>query len=532
MKLEEPLPSPSFAPLDREGIITGHDLVRLGVRPGRGFASELSHARQSLAGGEEWPSIAARIQERSRSAASRPPKLGLQPALPVSVAATPQDEEEEENVRLALEKMRELTTVPVVTAAALMPDTCPSGNEWGAIPVGGVVVTRNSVIPGAHSADVNCGMYATFFSSRASARELMDALRRSTFFGPFPVPPGQESHHPVLDEDIWSNPFLRGLENDALRYLGTQGDGNHFSYVGEIEVAPSLVTALDSAGHPDLAASLAPHRGSRLWSLVTHHGSRNFGAKVYRRGLEAAARYTAEVANGIPKNASWLDLDTEEGRQYWEALGYVGRWTSANHETVHRKFLHAAGAPAIAVVANHHNAVWRRDIGICHGKGATPAWRDGGVARLGVIPLNMGREILLVEGSDNSEFLSFAPHGAGRNRSRGATKKQFLDPATGEPDPALVERSLLEQTSGLEIAWASGTPDISETPLGYKPASKVRSEIEEFRLARVIAEVKPRGCMMAGEFRPRPGKSRLARLSLPRGYHPNPHSPAPARQLA
>lgn len=481
--------------------ISGRDLLEAGVPAGRGFAEDLEYAREELSKGMNWSDIVKGMAGRLAIRRAGSGKLTLKGELPVAVAADPIGRGEEENIQGALLRIKELTRVPVVTAAALMPDTCPSGSEWGAIPVGGIVVTKNSVIPGAHSADVNCGMCASFFDSKDTISALMGALKKSTFFGPFPAPAGHESPSPVLLENVWSNPFLKGLEPDALRYLGTQGDGNHFSYLGEIDVSRQLVEHLGRIGHDRLSKELSAHRGRRLWTLVTHHGSRNFGAKVYKRGIVAAEIHTEKVAEGVPRNAAWIDLDTQEGRDYWAALEYVGRWTTENHETIHRKFLGAIGAGRVSTISNHHNAVWRREEGVYHGKGATPAWKSGGIPQLGIIPLNMGREILLVEGRDNLEFLSFAPHGAGRNKSRRATKEAFLDPSTGEINRDRVEQSLIEQTSGIEVSWASGVPDISESPLGYKPASTVRAQIEKFQLASIISEVRPRGCIMAGEFR-------------------------------
>jgi RNA-splicing ligase RtcB len=487
--------------MSKEQVISGRDLLAAGVPEGRGFAEELEFARMEISKGVKWETVSQRLAERARGRKGSVSKIMLRGELEVMVASQPDTPEEQENINKALVKMRELTRVPVVTEAALMPDTCPSGNEWGAVPVGGVVVTRNSIIPGAHSADVNCGMYASFFDGRANVKDLMSALGKSTFFGPFPVPAGEENPSPILNENVWSNPFLRGLEKEALIYLGTQGDGNHFSYLGKIIISHSLVKNLEKGGHESLAQQLSPHRGDSLWTLVTHHGSRNFGAKVYRRGMKEAEKHTSSIASGIPKNVAWLDLDTQTGRDYWEALEYVGRWTLENHQTIHRKFLAHAGVRLVANLSNHHNAVWKRPTGIFHGKGATPAWRENGIPHLGIIPLNMGSEILLVEGADNKDFLSFAPHGAGRNRSRKATKEAFYNPATGDLDPSLVDQSLKEQLNNISVEWASGTPDISESPLGYKSASKVRAEIEEFGLAKILAEVSPSGCMMAGEFK-------------------------------
>jgi hypothetical protein len=58
-------------------------------------------------------------------------------------------------------------------------------------------------------------------------------------------------------------------------------------------------------------------------------------------------------------------------------------------------------------IGNEHNFVWKRGDSFFHGKGATPAWQDAsGRPLLGLIPLNMAREILLVLGSNNNDYLS------------------------------------------------------------------------------------------------------------------------------
>jgi RNA-splicing ligase RtcB len=117
---------------------------------------------------------------------------------------------------------------------------------------------------------------------------------------------------------------------------------------------------------------------------------------------------------------------------------------------------------------------------------------------LGLIPLNMAREILLVLGNDNDTYLSFCPHGAGRNRSRRATLREFQD-ADGELDPGRVQAAIARDTPGLDIRWFSGMPDLSESPLGYKDATTVKKQIDKFGLATVVGEIQPRGCIMAGE---------------------------------
>jgi hypothetical protein len=71
--------------------------------------------------------------------------------------------------------------------------------------------------------------------------------------------------------------------------------------------------------------------------------------------------------------------------------------------------------------------------------------------------------------------------------------------ADGELDPARVRKVLAETTAGLDIRWFSGAPDLSESPLGYKDATKVKAQIARFGLANVVGEILPQGCIMAGE---------------------------------
>jgi len=71
--------------------------------------------------------------------------------------------------------------------------------------------------------------------------------------------------------------------------------------------------------------------------------------------------------------------------------------------------------------------------------------------------------------------------------------------ADGELDPARVQKMLAETTAGLDIRWYGGAPDLSESPLGYKDATKVKAQIAHYGLANIVGEIQPRGCIMAGE---------------------------------
>lgn len=256
--------------------------------------------------------------------------------------------------------------------------------------------------------------------------------------------------------------------------------------------------AIAAAGYTELSEWIVRRDGA-FNVLVTHHGSRGLGADLFKRGQKAARLWCNENAKDIPDAAVWLPGDSPEGRDYWDALQYISRWTRENHTLLHAAVLRRLGQRALVQIGNEHNFVWKRGDSFFHGKGATPAWADAqGRPLLGLIPLNMAREILLVLGADNNDYLSFCPHGAGRNLSRTAMLKSYKD-ADGELDPARVQQALAETTAGLDIRWFGGVPDLSESPLAYKDAAKVKAQIVRFGLANVVGEIQPQGCIMAGE---------------------------------
>jgi RNA-splicing ligase RtcB len=390
---------------------------------------------------------------------------------------------------------------PTIEHGVVMPDACPAGNALGTIPVGGAVASR-AIHPAFHSADICCSMHVSLFAPGTATATFMEAVQASTRFGPG----SRRREHWVPDaitDELAStrNPFLKDLEQRAKSQLADQGDGNHFTYLGYLKVTPRLKRKLIKSGRQELAEALQGH--DEVLALVSHHGSRDLGAQVYKRGLDAAVEHTRKVSPDTPPHQVWLDPDSKEGEAYWEALGYVARWTKRNHEMVHERTAARLGIRPLAAFGNEHNFVWKRTDGLFHhGKGATPAWRDeADHPLLGVIPLNMAEPVLLVLGKDNAALGSFAPHGAGRNKSRTQLLRELG--LAGLPTAEFLARSrklLAEQTEGLDIRFFFDRPDVSETPVAYKSAAAVRRQIERFDLAEVIGEIRPLGCLMAGDY--------------------------------
>jgi tRNA-splicing ligase RtcB len=481
-------------------IITEQDLLDAGYASGSMIGEMLARVDAHEENGVSDAKYLMKLLKREFSAP--PLKLAMREkpaAFAEAIEGVTKDEKK--NVEKVRKQMRDLLKVPIIQRGAVMPDACPAGMAPAVIPVGGAIAVENAIIPSAHSADVCCSMFATFYEARTEVKEEINALATATRFGPGGRHFDDLVHHPVLDEEVWENRFLKGLWERARIHLADQGDGNHFAYVGEVELSAAQITVLRRAGHVDFAQQLSggddEEAGLKKYRvLVTHHGSRGLGAHLYKRGQTAAIKQTGRIAERIPKAAVWLDARSDEGQAYWEALQYVGRWTKANHEAIHARFLERIGGEAVAQIGNEHNFVWKRGETFLHGKGATPAWKDAeGRPLLGLIPLNMAEPILMVLGSDNEEFLSFAPHGAGRNMSRTAMKRLY-------PSAESKALAIEEGTRGLDVRWFCGGPDLSETPIAYKNAEQVRAQIEQFGLAEVVAEIKPLGCIMAGDTGP------------------------------
>ncbi len=403
------------------------------------------------------------------------------------------------NLAIAKKQITELLRCPVVSSGTLMPDACPAGNAPASMPVGGAIAVENAIIPAAHSADICCSLLATFYHTEMPAAEQVDHLMQHTRFGPGGRDKKNQIYHPVIDEQVWMNPFLKGLQPKAASHIADQGDGNHFAFIGEISITRELITSLTENGYSELASQLSERDHWHV--IVTHHGSRSIGATLYTRGLEAAIKHTRTHATDIPDEAAWLSLGTKEGQHYWDALQYVSRWTKANHQSIHKHFIQGIGSKPAAEIGNEHNFVWKKPgtKTYLHGKGATPAWlNNAGNPLLGLIPLNMAEPILLTLGSNNSKHLSFSPHGAGREMSRRATLRRYTKSKKKGFDQKLLEQDLASGTEGIEVRWYQGRPDITETPLGYKPASKVREQIERYQLADIIGEILPLASIMSG----------------------------------
>ena len=272
-------------------------------------------------------------------------------------------------------------------------------------PIGGAIAYEGYVSPSGVGYDIGCGNKAACteltradLDALGGVERIMREITRRISFG-MGVPAQERTDHPVL-EKIAAAEFepQRKLAQNAANQLGTVGSGNHY-------------------------VNLMEDENGRVWVGV-HFGSRGFGHKT-------ASGFLA-LAQGLPFDGKahegemdsppvLLELGTELGDAYIEAMQLAGEYAYAGRDIVVAKVLEILGAEAIQEVHNHHNFAWREE----HGgrtywvirKGCTPA-RPG---QAGFVGGSMGDDSVILEGvasSEAEESLFSTVHGAGRIMSR------------------------------------------------------------------------------------------------------------------
>ncbi|MDF2996856.1 MAG: RNA-splicing ligase RtcB [Xanthobacteraceae bacterium] len=259
-----------LAYLKRDGDITARALV-WGFQPSPWFAHAIKLANELRATGATNESI----REALRAAEPKAEYFGPQDPVDIYFNIEAVNEAEQGNLTAVAGAMRELATVPTIRGAAVMPDACPAGT----IPVGGVVAAENAIHPGFHSADICCSV-AIAVLGNINPKALLDRAMEVTHFG-VGGRQQRDQHMPSADvmKRAQENRFLQWHMQQLVSHFATQGDGNHFLFVGQMK----------STGQK---------------AIVTHHGSRSPGARLYKQGMEVAERYRAKHAPEVPKGAA------------------------------------------------------------------------------------------------------------------------------------------------------------------------------------------------------------------------------------
>jgi RNA-splicing ligase RtcB len=455
--------------------MNGKDLIDMGYEPGPHFPQMLALGNSLEEHEIPLNQIREALDEIYLEAMEEAVKIPLKESGTFTSFIDPgRNEFEEKNVESVMATMEEVVKTPTVVDAWIMPDACPAGSI-GTIPVGGVVAAKNAIHPGMHSADICCSMFLTSIDEDIPVDKVLDAVQKRSHFGVGGRKDISMGHGHAIIERAKENRFLGNVQmfKAMSDHLGTQGDGNHFFFVGRKESNGQL-------------------------TFVTHHGSRKPGALLYKQGMKIAEQFRKELSPDTLKQNAWIPYDTMEGQEYWEALQIIREWTKYNHTVIHDAVMMEFGLNFRDITDrfwNEHNFVFKADDIFYHAKGSTPVWgrhaHDADIMGRTIIPLNMGEPILITENHPGND-VGFAPHGAGRNMSR----TQFMKNNAGKT----VEQIMKEEVGHIDARFYSGKPDASELPGAYKDAKEVQRQIEDYKLAKIVDRIQPLGSMMAGEL--------------------------------
>lgn len=331
----------------------------------------------------------------------------------------------------AMEQFESAMEQDFVVQGALMPDA-----HYGySLPIGGVVATKDVIVPSWVGYDIGCGMCA--IQTPFNAGQLTEGRRETIFnsiYRSVPTGMGQRFQKPQdIYIDLPLSDVARGLlQSKGVYQLGTLGSGNHFIEIDR-----------DVDGH--------------VW-IVLHSGSRGFGWNI-------AKHYMTEASGGQKAKEGHypLAVTSELGQAYIMDMNFALEYALDNRkrmiEAVLKDINHAvhgvaeqpAGVDWTHLINRNHNHAVERDLNgetvWIHRKGATHAE----VGMMGVIPGNMADGSFIVRGKGEPSSLFSSSHGAGRMGSRRFARENLsLDTFKRQMEgiTALVNENTLDEAPG------------------------------------------------------------------------------------
>ncbi len=295
---------------------------------------------------------------------------------------------------------------------AIMPDA----HQGYGMPIGGVLATREVIIPNAVGVDIGCGICAVKTDiTRITEKQFKKIMSEIRAFIPLGMKRHKKAQNRELMPEIPLGPVTEKEYSSALKQLGTLGGGNHF-----IEIQK------DENGF--------------IW-LMIHSGSRNLGHTVATYYNRLAVKKNKSRGIPIPKEwqLAYFKMSSSEGREYFTDMQYCVEFALANRKLMMERVIKIISRHVARYVGGMPRATGRERFGkminiahnyaslehhfnqkvYVHRKGATSA-RKG---ETGIIPGSQGAHSYIVTGKGNRDSFTSCSHGAGRVMSRKAARK-------------------------------------------------------------------------------------------------------------
>ncbi len=416
----------------------------------------------------------------------------------------------------SLNQLVNVATLPGIENYALaMPDI----HEGYGFPVGGVAALNmeNGVIsPGGIGFDINCGV--RLLKSEKSFDEIKDKIENLTKMLYKEVPSGVgrggrfilnnkdlaevlnfgvkkvEKMGFVFKDDILnceSEGYLKEADSELVSQkakergrdqLGTIGSGNHFIEIQKVD------TIFDGV----IAEKLGLFENQIC--LMIHCGSRGLGHQIatdyIRLMLDKLETYKIDLPD---RQLACAPFFSKEGQNYFKAMCAAANFAWANRQLityeVRKAWQNVFGKSAFEelklIYDVAHNILKIEEYNnkklLVHRKGATRAFLNQPV----LIPGSMGTASYILLGDKNALEISFGSscHGAGRVMSRSKAKK-------------MIKGSKLKsdlENKGIKIMSGSLSGLAEEAPIAYKDIEEVVKVVNNLKIAKKIARLKPVG---------------------------------------
>lgn len=278
------------------------------------------------------------------------------------------------------------------------------------------------------------------------------------------------------------------------RQLGTLGNGNHFVEIQAVEIAEENREVAEKWGLFDGQVIVMIHSGSRAWGgAVSQHGSTDMAKMMRSAGLGTADPRLVFGPLDHPASQVYVNL-------MYSALNYavVNRHLIAYAVREAGQEVFGSKFQMTTLYDLMHNYAWEEShegvSRFVHRKGATrslpPGHPDNPAPYMetghpALIPGSMGTASYLMVGRPGGarNYHSIC-HGAGRIRSRSATKRLItIDEFSsslrvGTEDEVVVNHRSLETI-------------LDESPQAYKDVDQIIESVVGAGLAEVVAKCKP-----------------------------------------
>ncbi len=401
----------------------------------------------------------------------------------------------------------------------LMPDT----HLGYGIPVGGVLVTDDTIVQAGSGYDISCGVvYMRVPDLHAADVADWDARARWVRAVEARIALGIGDHRPRGAPHVRLD-HIEDILLHGAKALGVPADLCERQFI-EVEEA-----AFDPRAIPRAWAKARPQLGSvgggnhfiemqvdrddgSVWVMV-HCGSRGYGWQTANHFFYEGARLRGLPANR--RESSWLRADEPLGRSYWAHHNSAANYAVANRHTIVR----GVGEATVEVFGKQpdvyfeisHNLVQRETLvlpdgstrlGFVHRKGATRAFPAGHPDLRGTRWAETGHPCLIPGSMLDGAAVLFplegayasgcsVNHGSGRLMGRGHAKRELAHLHDEiDAEMATVTRTL----GGVAVTGVVG--NTARTPLdecghAYKDLDAVLGVLEAQGIARVAHRLFP-----------------------------------------